>query len=462
MKSRSLVSIALLSAAIAACGGDDGGTILTDAPRVDAPPDDGDAGIDAPGAQTIDVPAGDITTATTWLTGNTYVLEGQVFVRGVTLTIQPGTIVKGEIGSALVITNTAKIDAQGTAAAPIVFTSHKATLGATEPAPPAGPAAADWGGVVLLGLAPINITGGTSTAEGFPTGTDPARIGYGGNIATHECGKLKYVRIEYAGFKLNNNNEINSLTVNGCGSNTLLDYIQVHAGDDDGIEFFGGTASISHIVMTRHDNDDSLDWEFGWQGKAQFIIIQRNMPPTTGERAIEGDNLSTAGGNPDATPRSGPEIWNYTFVGNKDHAASRGVQFRSNTGGKLSNGILQDFEGGVMANNDAATRAMWPTTLSMNYTYAFNQDALVAPPFPVAQAADEALFNAAERNNRPNIDPMLTAPGNLAAPNFKPLDGSPVLTTPCGTPPAGFDQTATFCGAIGATDWTLGWTRYPQ
>jgi hypothetical protein len=460
MKSRSLISVVLLSAAIAACGGDDDGTILIDGPRIDAPPGDGDGGIDAPANLIVDVPAGDITTATTWTAGNTYVLKGPVFVRGATLTIEPGTLIKGELGSALVITSTGKIDAQGTAGQPIVFTSHKATLGPTEPAPPAGPAAADWGGIVLLGLAPINITGGTSTAEGFPTGTDPARIGYGGNVATHECGKLKYVRIEYAGFKLNNNNEINSLTINGCGSDTVLDYIQVHAGDDDGFEFFGGSASLTHAVITRHDNDDSLDWEFGWTGKAQFIVIQRGNAGTVGERAIEADNLSTAGGNPDATPRSSPEIWNFTFVGSRDFATNRGIQFRSKTGGKLSNGILQDFEGGALANNDDATRAMWPTTLSVNHTYTFNQDAAVSPPFPVALAADEALFNAAERNNHPNTNPMLTAPGNLTAPSWKPLDGSPVLTG-CGTPPAGFDQTATFCGAIGATDWTAGWTRYP-
>lgn len=461
MKSRSLISVALLSAALAACG-DDGGTELPLDARIDSPIGDGDGGIDAPGSQVIDVPAGDITTATTWTANNTYVLQGLVFVRGVTLTIEPGTLIKGELGSALIITNTAKIDAQGTAALPIVFTSTKATLAATEPAPPAGPAAGNWGGVVLLGLAPINIAGGTSTAEGFPTGTEPDRIAYGGNAATHDCGKIKYTRIEYAGFKLNDANEINSLTVSGCGSATVLDYIQVHAGDDDGVEFFGGTANLSHFVATRHDNDDSLDWEFGWVGKAQFIIIQRGNAGTANERAIEGDNQSTTGGNPDSTPRSSPEIWNYTFVGSKDFALNRGVQLRSRTGGKLTNGILQDFEAGALANNDDATRANWPALLSVNYTYTFNQDAAVAPPFPAAQAADEALFNATERMNRPNLNPMLTAPGDLAAPNWKPADGSPILTTPCATPPAGFDQTATFCGAIGTTDWTLGWTRYPQ
>lgn len=459
MKSH-LLSIALTSAALVACG-DDGGTELpTDGRAIDAPDVPNDGSTDAPTGEVIDVPAGDITAATTWRAPNTYVLKGQVFVRGATLTITPGTVVKGELGSALVITSTAKIDAQGTATQPIVFTSHKATLAAAEPAPPAGPAAADWGGVVLLGLAPINIAGGTSTAEGFPTGTEPARIGYGGTDAAHDCGKLKYVRIEYAGFKLNANNEINSLTVNGCGSSTVLDYLQLHAGDDDGVEFFGGTANLTHAVITRHDNDDSLDWEFGWQGKAQFIVVQRGNAGTANERAIEADNQSTAGGNPDASPRSNPQIWNFTFVGSRDFALNRGIQFRSRTHALLSNGILQDFEAGALANNDDATRANWPTNLSVRHTYTFNQDAAVAPPFPAALAADEALFNTPTLMNKPNLNPMLTAPGNLTAPSWKPLDGSPVLTG-CGTPPAGFDQTATFCGAIGGTDWTLGWTRYP-
>jgi hypothetical protein len=461
MTSRSLFSVALLSAALAACG-DDGGTELpTDAPPLDQPiVDPNDAGIDGVQPMVIDVAAGDITANTTWSYPNTYILKGQVFIRNSTLTVEPGVIVKGELGSALVITNTAQIDAEGSVDRPIVFTSHKATLAATEPAPPAGPAAADWGGLVLLGLAPINIAGGTSLAEGFPTGTDPARIGYGGTDGAHNCGTLKYVRIEYAGFKLNANNEINSLTVNGCGSATVLDFLQFHAGDDDGIEFFGGTANMSHVVITRHDNDDSLDWEFGWTGRAQFVIVQRGNAGTTGERGIEGDNQSTAGGNPDSTPRSNPQIWNFTFVGSRNFDMNRGIQFRSRTYAKMSNGILQDFEGGALANNDQATRDNWPANLSVSQTYTFNQDASVAPPFPAALAADEALFNQAALMNKPNTNPMLRDPGNLTAPNFAPAVGSPVLTG-CGTPPAGFDQTATFCGAIGTTDWTTGWTRYP-
>lgn len=452
---RSLLSAALLSSTLVACSGDDGGTELpVDGPRVDAAVDPDGGGSDGPTGGNVDVPAGDITADTTWTANNVYILKGQVFVRNATLTIQPGTVVKGELGSALVITSNAKIDAQGTATQPIVFTSSKATLATPEPAAPQGPAAADWGGVVLLGQAPINIAGGTATAEGFPTGTDAGRITYGGNVAAHECGKLKYVRIEYAGFKLNANNEINSLTVNGCGTGTVLDYIQVHAGDDDGIEFFGGTTNLSHVVFSKHDNDDSLDWEYGWVGKAQFLIIKRGPAGTTGERAIEADNHGTT---PDATPRSNPEIWNFTFVGDTTNTNGRGVQFRSKTNAKLSNGILQDFEAGGMANNDQATRDLWPAGISVNHTYTFNQDAATTPPFPASLAADEALFNESGRMNHPNVNPMLTDPASY---NFKPMAGSPVLTG-CATPPAGFDTTATYCGAIGATDWTLGWTRYP-
>ncbi len=161
---------------------------------------------------------------------------------------------KGNADTSLVVTTTARLEAVGTAAAPIVFTSN-------EPVGQRGPG--NWGGIVLLGNAPLNVEGGSESIEGFPAGAE--RTVYGGADAAHDFGTLKYARVEFAGFELERDNELNALTVGGCGTGTEIDYVQVHLGADDGVEMFGGTADLRHIVITQPD-DDGLDWDFGWTG----------------------------------------------------------------------------------------------------------------------------------------------------------------------------------------------------
>src|SRR5688500_2406277 len=250
-----------LALLVAACGGGSGLGDDDDQPMPDAyvPPID-----TPPGVTVVNVPAGDITASTTWTATHIYVLEGYVFVTGGTLTIEAGTTVQGKNGSALTITKNAKLDAQGTVDTPIVFTSAMPTA-----------ASGDWGGVVMLGQAPINVVGGTNNVEGFPTSYGD-RIAYGGTDAAHDCGKLKYARIEYAGFALAVDNELNGLTLGGCGTSTVVDYVQVHLGLDDGVEVFGGTVNIRHIVITQPD-DDGLDWDRGWTGTAQYVVIQQKL-----------------------------------------------------------------------------------------------------------------------------------------------------------------------------------------
>src|SRR5262249_7456948 len=128
-----------------------------------------------------------------------------------------------------------KLIAEGTRQAPIVFTSGQ-PVGTRE--------SGDWGGVILLGNAPINVKNGTNNIEGFPNSPDTV---YGGNDPQHNCGSLKFVRIEYAGYELSKDNEINGLTLGGCGKQTKLDFIQIHKGADDGVECFGGNADIKHL-----------------------------------------------------------------------------------------------------------------------------------------------------------------------------------------------------------------------
>ncbi len=271
---------------------------------------------------------GEITADEMWTKDTTYVLTGPVFVTGgATLTIEAGTMVRGMSGSALVIAANGSINATGTAAEPIVFTSNNDT----------GAAPGDWGGVVLLGNAPINVTGGTDSVEGFAG--QSATIQFGGSDASHDCGTLSYVRIEYAGFELSTDNELNGLTVAGCGADTELSFIQVHLGEDDGIEFFGGTAGITNAVITLAD-DDSLDWDMGWTGKVQFLIVQQSS--TRGDNGFESDNN---GNDNDATPRSAPEIWNATLIGGGGPVADDqgGMTLRRGTAGTISNAIIAHF-----------------------------------------------------------------------------------------------------------------------
>jgi hypothetical protein len=270
-----------------------------------------------------------VTADATWTTNNTYVLQGKIFVTGgATLTIEPGVIVRGGTGdSALVIAKDGTIDAQGTVDDPITFTSLKTT----------GAVAGDWGGVVLLGAAPINVPGGTDSAEGFESSA--ALAAYGGTDAAHDCGTMKYVRIQYAGFLFSMDNELNGLTVAGCGSDTELDFVQIHRGLDDGIEFFGGTANVRHLLVSYPD-DDGLDCDLGWVGKAQFVIVKQDA--NTGDKGIECDNNNS---DNDLTPRTSPQIWNISLIGSDADGAKKqaGMHLRRGVAGEINNAIVAYF-----------------------------------------------------------------------------------------------------------------------
>lgn len=405
----------------------------------------------------------DVTASATWSATNVYRLMNLVYVRAAsgttTLTIEPGTIVVGEFGSALAVTRTGRLVADGAAAtpvAPIIFTSSK---------PYGDRRRGDWGGVVLLGSAVINTTnggGGSNNIEGISA---TAETSYGGNDDAHDCGTLRYVRIEYAGYVFGTNNELNGLTLGGCGSGTTLDYIQVHKGLDDGIEFFGGTASMKHVVISWPD-DDGLDWDFGWRGKVQFLVVQQE--PSAGDKGFEADNNGT---NQDFTPRSDPTIYNAIVVGSGKAAgvapAQVGLSLKVGTAGHLYNTIVTRFSDGSVDVDNASTTAQVTAgnlTLENSIVYGNSGTAASWGPDPDNDGiADNTLFDVAGKNNR-TVDPLLGS-YLLDAPSYVPLAGSPALTGGATPPSDGFfDATATFVGAFEdeASDWTAGWTAYPN
>ncbi len=395
----------------------------------------------------LDVTA-DIAADTTWTSDHIYTLKQLTYVQaGATLTIQPGTTVLGDPGSALIVSRDARLVADGTAQAPIVFSSSL-------PVGERGLTAADgWGGVLLLGRAPINTVGGEENAEGV---ADESRNRYGGTDAAYDCGVIRYVRIEFAGIPVSAANELNGLTINGCGTGTLIDYVQVHRGIDDGIEIFGGTVNVKHLVLSGND-DDALDWDRGWTGKAQFIAIQQTQG--YGNHAIEA---SSNPNNSTLTPVAHPVIYNLTAVGrapdssNPGEGVSRGINLKEGTQGEFYNFIITNFyERALYVVGDDA-RAAWGTELFVKNSVFFANptDAITDSGF----GEDTKVLDAALSNQ--TVDPGLAAAKSVTAPDFKPT----ATLTGSATPPDDgfFDPTATFIGAIGSVDWTAGWTAYPE
>lgn len=388
----------------------------------------------------------DITADATWASGSVVTLSQLIVVtNNATLTIEPGVIVKGDNGSALVISRGAKLNAAGTAASPIVFTSSK---------PEGSRTSGDWGGVVLLGSATINLAGGEGNIEGMPAG--PASL-YGGTDDASSCGTLKYVRIEFAGYVFGTDNELNGLTLGGCGSTTELDFIQSHLGKDDGVEFFGGTANIKHLLVTQAA-DDSLDFDQGWRGNAQFIVIQQSA--SVGDKGIEGDNLK---GVIDSTPRSRPTIFNASIIGSGANAEQAGLKIRVGAGLVLKNSIVANFQAGAIDLDGGTVPALVAdSTLDFSNIAFFGNGADQFPADDNDGGFDEAAYFGDAAKGFVAVDPQF-ASTSLTAPDFAP--GNTAVQSGGATPPAGgfFDTTATYHGAIAPTGtaWTAGWTSFP-
>lgn len=195
---------------------------------------------------------------------------------------------------------------------------------------------------------------GTNNIEGIEA--SDSRGNYGGSDAAHNCGTVGDVRIEFAGQGSRLGNELNGLTTGGCGTGTTIDYVQVHQAADDAFEFFGGTHDARHLVATQQD-DDGLDWDFGWNGRVQFAVIQ--SPATSGEsdpRGIEADNNNA---NNDATPRSSPSYYNISVIGadGAEPNTQPGIVLRRGTAGAIRNALVMEYKQGAVDVIDNATVA---------------------------------------------------------------------------------------------------------
>lgn len=206
-----------------------------------------------------------------------YELEGFVYVRdGVTLTVPAGTVFKSQGKSALIVERGGKLIAEGTASNPVVFTSKAES-----------PIKGDWAGIVIMGKAPVSTEDNTSPFEANPEDV------YGGTVADDSSGSLKYVRIEYAGWEVAPDKELNGLTLGGVGSKTVISYVQVHEGQDDGFEWFGGTVDGDHLIATNQ-GDDGFDIDIGYVGSAEYLLNVQddgsNSGIEAGDKAFDGNN----------------------------------------------------------------------------------------------------------------------------------------------------------------------------
>ncbi len=373
------------------------------------------------------------------------------------LTIQPGVTVFGESGSDfLVINRGSRIEADGTEDAPIVFTSldDLEAGGALRP-----DSIGEWGGLVLLGRAPINRcegggTPGMADCENVIEGVTAPEAQYGGGVPDDNSGTLRYVRVQYSGFPLSSGNELNGISFGGVGTGTTVDYVQVHNSSDDGIEMFGGTVNLKHIVLTGED-DDSLDTDNGWAGKVQFLLVSQ-----TANRGDNGFEMSSAGTG--VSPATNPTIANFTIVGStKATDPGNGLRINSGHVGRFLNGVVQDQDECFRwqdAGNDNATFDGIGTDPAFN-SVLFDCGAggltIDDPETPAAVASV-----AADANNSEDTSSITM--------NFQP--GAKELS-PMATPfavetldPAFFVE-ADYLGAFGpdeteTNNWATGWTNH--
>lgn len=325
------------------------------------------------------------------LTANSgdWLLDGIVYVDSAdVLVIDPGVTIRGKLGTAgspgtpgggLVVARGGKIFAEGTATNRILFTSIDSVA----------PVSGQWAGVVIIGNAPSNHPA-RAQVEGIP-GVPPVNATYGGTVGTvpgDHSGSFRYVRIEYAGYELSANNEINGLTLAGVGSATDIDHVCVFKSKDDGIEFFGGTVNVDSVIVVDA-LDDLYDADNGYSGSVSYALgladtLRSDVSQSNG---LEVDNNS---GGTTATPKTAPKFNFVSIFGLRriDSAQSvkggptgagkhgRAAHFRRNTEFDVNNSIFLGFNYGIsldstLGSTPALYRASYTTWLNNTTVHAY-------------------------------------------------------------------------------------------
>ncbi|MCY0965960.1 hypothetical protein [Parathalassolituus penaei] len=361
---------------------------------------------------------------------------------GVTLTIEPGVEVKAYNTGVLLVTRGSKLMAEGTAAAPITFSSVQDDnydgLG-------------EWGGVVIQGFAPQYGLGDTGVCYGTGTvcnvaGEGGDGIGYfGGNDMADNSGVMKYVRIAEAGKVAGPDNEINGLSLQGVGSGTTIDYIQIHNSLDDGIEWFGGNVNVTHAVLTNNDDDD-IDFDEGFQGNIQYAIVLKNQSATAtpsgtnDPRGIEGNSDLSSNKQVSATHAA---LSNITLIGGAINNGQPAAKLRGEVNADLSKVVATGFASGCLE-----VKSSEATNVSVQDMVCDSTDALLKNDSPatgslISSAAAITLNAAGAVLNAEAVATSITA-------DVTAVDNGSDFA---------FDAT-TYAGAVnpnGTDNWTSGW-----
>lgn len=406
-----------------------------------------------------------------------YLIKGQTFVRtGQVLTIQPGTIIKGDKATkgTLIIDRGGKIEAVGTAAEPIVMTSNL----------PAGSRdRGDWGGLVVLGNSPNNQFNSTTNSWPIIEGIT-GDIQFGGDNNADDSGALKYVRVEYAGIELSPNNETNSITLGSVGSATELEYCQVSFGGDDGFEWFGGTVNGKYLVAFACW-DDSFDVDFGYTGKNQFGVEVRypSFADQSGSNSFECDN----GPNDNSTTLLTTGVFsNFTCIGPKSTSTQsinanyqHSLDLRRRTAVTIANSVFVGYPRGLRMNQQSVFDNFSGGTgnLINNVLHHFGSSRFTVGTGMTATATTVETYWNANGNITDTTEDFAAAltalgingnvffganvvSGYTANPTFAVTSG--LLTTGASfsnTKLSGLDVT-TYRGAFGSADWTDGWASF--
>jgi hypothetical protein len=275
---------------------------------------------------------------------------------GVVLTIRPGVQVRAFNTGSLIVTRGSKLNAVGSSAAPITFSSVS-----DENLDGAG----EWGGVIIQGFAPQFGQGDTGVCYGTGTtcnvqGEGGTIVGnYGGNDPADDSGILKYVRIAEGGKIAGPNNEINGLTLQGVGYGTSIDYVQVHANLDDGIEWFGGTVNATHVVLTSNDDDD-LDFDEGYRGNIQYAILRKDPTKQSPTGSNDPRGIEANSSDDEYVPQTEAVLSNILILGSAvnndaDSAGGQqpGMRLRGAVTVAIYNTAVQNFDIGCVRIDDA-------------------------------------------------------------------------------------------------------------
>jgi len=373
--------------------------------------------------------------------GKKYIVRGQVAVENnARLVIAPGVTVQGSTDNSspnfIAVKQGGRMYAEGTPTQPITFTGPAATPGS-------------WAGIVLNGRSICNDATVTTSCrfEAVP------ELTYGAvpPVLDDSSGALRYVRILWAGQQIAPNEELNALTLNAVGSGTVLEYVQVDGGLDDGFEFFGGSVNGKYLVCSNM-GDDCFDFDQGYNGKIQFALGFQGVNPDQGgdSNGIESDNDSPAS---DKTPRTQPSMSNVTLIGRAD-VGNEGVRIRRGSAGNYANLVVTGFRDRCINLIDAQTYALSSATqsgsaLTMTHSFVGSCGGGQFEDNASAAYAVSAWFNAGAGNGT----------GVAQVTGFLPNMGSPLMTG--GAAPAdAFFRPANYRGAFAGPrdNWTAGWT----